>query len=299
MSTQAVSVLVETNIPELNLLARGKVRDVYDLGDKLLFVATDRISAFDVVLPTPIPRKGEVLTQLSIFWFDFLKDVIPTHFITANLDEYPAGLQAHRDQLDRRSMIVKKLDMFPIECVARGYLSGSGWKEYQKTGKVCGIELPAGLRESAFLPGPIYTPATKAVTGHDENISFEESARSIGQELAGKLRDLTLDIYSRAQQHALACGLVLADTKFEFGRLDGEIVLADEVLTPDSSRYWPFELYQAGRPQQSFDKQFVRDYLETLNWDKTPPGPKLPVEIAQKTSEKYLEAYYTLTGHDL
>lgn len=299
MSTQAASVLIETNIPECKLLARGKVRDVYDLGDKLLFVATDRISAFDVVLPTPIPRKGEVLTQLSIFWFDFLKDVIPTHFITANLDEYPAELQAHRDQLDRRSMIVKKLDMFPIECVARGYLSGSGWKEYQKTGKVCGIELPAGLRESAFLPGPIYTPATKAVTGHDENISFEESAKIIGQDLAAKLRDLTLDIYSRAQQHALACGLVLADTKFEFGRLNGEIVLADEVLTPDSSRYWPFELYQAGRPQQSFDKQFVRDYLETLNWDKTPPGPELPAEIAQKTSEKYLEAYYTLTGHDL
>lgn len=299
MSTQAASILVETNIPECKLLARGKVRDVYDLGDKLLFVATDRISAFDVVLPTPIPRKGEVLTQLSIFWFDFLKDVIPTHFITANIDEYPAELQAHRDQLDRRSMIVKKLDMFPIECVARGYLSGSGWKEYQKTGKVCGIELPAGLRESAFLPGPIYTPATKAVTGHDENISFEQSARIIGQELAGKLRDLTLDIYSRAQQHALACGLVLADTKFEFGRLNGEIVLADEVLTPDSSRYWPFELYQAGRPQQSFDKQFVRDYLETLHWDKTPPGPELPPEIARKTSEKYLEAYYTLTGHDL
>lgn len=299
MSTQAASVLIETNISECRLLARGKVRDVYDLGDKLLFVATDRISAFDVILPTPIPRKGEVLTQLSIFWFDFLKDVIPTHFITANLDEYPPELQAHRDQLDRRSMIVRKLDMFPIECVARGYLSGSGWKEYQKTGKVCGIELPAGLRESAFLPGPIYTPATKAVTGHDENISFEESARIIGQELAGKLRDLTLDIYSRAQQHALACGLVLADTKFEFGRLNGEIVLADEVLTPDSSRYWPFELYQAGRPQQSFDKQFVRDYLETLNWDKTPPGPELPAEIAQKTSEKYLEAYYTLTGHDL
>jgi phosphoribosylaminoimidazole-succinocarboxamide synthase len=240
-----------------------------------------------------------VLTQLSIFWFDFLKDVIPTHFITANLDEYPAELQAHRDQLDRRSMIVKKLEMFPIECVARGYLSGSGWKEYQKTGKVCGIELPAGLRESAFLPGPIYTPATKAVTGHDENISFEESVKIVGQDLAGKLRDLTLDIYSRAQQHALACGLVLADTKFEFGRLNGEIVLADEVLTPDSSRYWPFELYQAGRSQQSFDKQFVRDYLETLNWDKTPPGPELPAEIAQKTSEKYLEAYYTLTGHDL
>lgn len=299
MSTQAASVLIETNIPECKLLARGKVRDVYDLGDNLLFVATDRISAFDVILPTPIPRKGEVLTQLSIFWFDFLKDVIPTHFITANFDEYPAELQAHRGQLDRRSMIVKKLDMFPIECVARGYLSGSGWKEYQKTGKVCGIDLPAGLRESAFLPGPIYTPATKAVTGHDENISFEESAKIIGQDLAEKLRDLTLDVYSRAQQHALACGLVLADTKFEFGRLDGEIVLADEVLTPDSSRYWPFELYQAGRPQQSFDKQFVRDYLETLDWDKTAPGPELPADIARKTSEKYLEAYYTLTGHDL
>jgi len=239
------------------------------------------------------------LTKISMFWFDFLKDVVPTHFVTANVDEYPENLRKYRDQLDGRSMLVKKLDMVPIECVARGYISGSGWKEYQQTGEVCGVKLPEGLRMNGLLPEPIFTPATKAETGHDENISFERAAGIIGEELCSKLRDLTLDIFSRAGQHALACGVVLADTKFEFGRHNGEIILADEVLTPDSSRYWPLEYYQAGKAQISFDKQFVRDYLEGLDWDKTPPGPELPADIIAKTSEKYIEAFYTLADGDL
>ena len=293
------AVLTQTNIPECKLLARGKVRDIYDAGEHLLFVATDRISAFDVVLPNGIPRKGEVLTKLSIVWFDFLKDLVPTHFVTANVGDYPDPLPKYRDQLEGRSMLVKKLEMVPIECVARGYLSGSGWKDYQKTGAVCGVKLPPGLRESALLAEPIFTPATKAQTGHDENISFEQACGIIGKELCEKLRDLTLTIYSQASQKALACGLVLADTKFEFGTLDGEIVLGDEVLTPDSSRYWPLETYQPGRSQPSYDKQFVRDYLESIQWDKKPPAPELPPAIVAKTSEKYIEAYYTLTGEDL
>jgi phosphoribosylaminoimidazole-succinocarboxamide synthase len=299
MPTTEPAVLLETNMPDCALLARGKVRDVYSLGDKLLIVATDRISAFDVVLPTGIPRKGEVLTQLSIFWFDFLKDDIKTHFLTANIDEYPASLHKYREQLEGRSMLVEKLEMFPVECVARAYLSGSGWKEYQKTGEVCGVELPPGMRESAKLPETIFTPATKAETGHDENISAAEAGKIVGKDIIAKLERLTIDIFDKASMHALACGLVLADTKFEFGRLDGEIVLADEVLTPDSSRYWPLETYHPGRSQASFDKQFVRDYLESVNFNKQPPGPELPPEIVEKTSEKYLEAYYTITGHDL
>ena len=293
------SILLQTELPGIEHVARGKVRDIYRVEDQLLFVASDRISAFDVVIPNGIPRKGEVLTKLSIFWFDFLKDVVPTHFITANVDEYPESLQPFRDQLEGRSMLVKRLEMFPIECVARGYLAGSGWKEYLQTGKVCGHEIRPGMRENGLLPEPIFTPATKAETGHDENISFEQACDIVGKDLCEKLRDLTLDIYSRAQQHALACGLVLADTKFEFGMLDGEIVLGDEVLTPDSSRYWPFELYQPGRPQPSFDKQYVRDYLESLSWDKTPPAPELPPEIVANTAAKYEEAYVTLTGEDL
>jgi len=299
MPVTSSTPLLQTNIDGLEPIARGKVRDIYDAGEHLLFVATDRISAFDVVLPNGIPHKGEVLTKLSMFWFDFLKDVVPTHFVTANVDEYPENLRAHKDQLDGRSMLVKKLDMVPIECVARGYVSGSGWKDYQKTGAICGVKLPDGLRMNGLLAEPIFTPATKAETGHDENISFERAAEVIGQDLCAKLRDLTLDIFSRAGQHALARGLVLADTKFEFGQLNGEIVLGDEVLTPDSSRYWLLEFYQAGKPMPSYDKQFVRDYLETLDWDKTAPGPELPASIIEKTSEKYLEAAYTLTDEDI
>lgn len=299
MPVTSSTPLLETTLEGVQPIARGKVRDIYDAGEHLLFIATDRISAFDVVLPNGIPHKGEVLTRLSMFWFDFLKDVVPTHFVTADVDEYPVNLRAYKDQLDGRSMLVKKLDMAPIECVARGYISGSGWKEYQQTGEVCGVKLSAGLRMNGLLPEPIFTPATKAESGHDENITFERAAGIVGEDLCAQLRDLTLDIYSRAGQHALACGLVLADTKFEFGQLDGEVVLGDEVLTPDSSRYWPLEFYQAGKPQPSYDKQFVRDYLETVDWDKTPPGPELPPDIIEKTSEKYLEAYYTLTDEDL
>ena len=299
MPVTSSTPLLETNLEGVQPIARGKVRDIYDAGEHLLFIATDRISAFDVVLPNGIPHKGEVLTKLSMFWFDFLKDVVPTHFVTADVDEYPENLRAYKDQLDGRSMLVKKLDMAPIECVARGYISGSGWKEYQQTGEVCGVKLSAGLRMNGLLPEPIFTPATKAESGHDENITFERAAGIVGEDLCAQLRDLTLDIFSRAGQHALARGLVLADTKFEFGQLDGEVVLGDEVLTPDSSRYWPLEFYQAGKPQPSYDKQFVRDYLETVDWDKTPPGPELPPDIIEKTSEKYLEAYYTLTDKDL
>ncbi len=294
------SVLMESNIPELPLLSRGKVRDLYAVGeDRLLMVASDRISAFDVVLPTPIPRKGEVLTKLSIFWFEFLKDVIGTHFISADVAEYPAELLPHREQLEGRSMLVKRLEMFPIECVTRGYIVGSGWKDYQRTGSVCGIALPAGLQECAKLAGAIFTPATKAVEGHDENIGFAQAAELVGDETASRLRDLTLDIYERAAQHGLARGLILADTKLEFGLLDGEIVLGDEVLTPDSSRYWPLDLYQPGRGQESFDKQYLRDYLEKVRFNKQPPGPELPDDVVANTSRKYVEAYEAITGKPL
>jgi phosphoribosylaminoimidazole-succinocarboxamide synthase len=300
MSARTYTPLTQSNLPGIECIGRGKVRDIYAIDDdRLLIVATDRISAFDVILPTPIPRKGEVLTQLSLFWFDFLKDVAPNHLISANVDEYPNELQPYRDQLEGRSMLVKKLRMFPVECVARGYVVGSGWKDYQRTGAICGITLPTGLRECGKLPAAIFTPATKAETGHDENISAAEAGKIVGKDIIAKLERLTIDIFDKASMHALACGLVLADTKFEFGRLDGEIVLADEVLTPDSSRYWPLETYHPGRSQASFDKQFVRDYLESVNFNKQPPGPELPPEIVEKTSEKYLEAYYTITGHDL
>ncbi len=294
------TTLIESNIPELPLLSRGKVRDLYAVGDDhLLIIASDRISAFDVVLPTPIPRKGEVLTKLSIFWFDFLKDVIGTHFLSADISDYPASIQKHREQLEGRSMLVKRLEMVPIECVARGYIVGSGWKDYCRTGTVCGISLPSGLRECGKLPGAIFTPATKAVTGHDENIGFEQACQIAGQEMAGRLRDLTLDIYDRASQHGLARGLILADTKLEFGTSNGELLLGDEVLTPDSSRYWPLDLYQPGRGQESFDKQYVRDYLEEVQFNKEPPGPELPEDVVRNTSDKYLEAYVTITGEDL
>ncbi|MGD0666956.1 MAG: phosphoribosylaminoimidazolesuccinocarboxamide synthase [Bryobacteraceae bacterium] len=292
-------VLLQTDLPGIELHARGKVRDVYRVGEQLLIVATDRLSAFDYILPTGIPDKGKVLTQLSIFWFDFLRDLTPTHFLTARLDEYPAPLRAFRDQLEGRSMLVKRASMIDIECVARGYLSGSGWKEYRQHGTVCGIPLPAGLRESDKLPEPIFTPATKAQSGHDENIPFARAASLIGEDLAKQVRDLTLAIYTRAAGYAESRGIIIADTKFEFGFVEGTLVLGDEVLTPDSSRFWPADTYRAGGPQFSFDKQFVRDYLESIHWNKQPPTPTLPEDVAAKTSDKYRQAYQALTGHQL
>lgn len=269
------------------------------MGDRLLIVATDRISAFDYILATGIPDKGRVLTQLSIFWFDFLRDVAPTHFLTASVADYPAPLPQFEDQLEGRSMLVKRADMVEIECVARGYISGSGWKEYRENGTVCGIRLPAGLRESDKLPEPIFTPATKAQTGHDENVSFEHVAGLIGEDLARRLRDLTLGIYSRAARYAETKGIIIADTKFEFGFVNGELVLGDEVLTPDSSRFWPAETYRPGGAQFSYDKQYVRDYLESIHWNKQPPAPALPEDVAARTGEKYRQAYRALTGRDL
>jgi len=291
-------ILLETNLP-IPLVARGKVRDLYDLGDSLLFVATDRISAFDCILATGIPCKGRVLTQMSLFWFDFLKDLTPSHLLTADVSGYPKELSKHHDILNGRSMVVKKAEMIPVECVARGYLAGSGWKEYKTEGTVCGISLPAGLRDGERLPEPIFTPATKAQAGHDMNVSFDHIAHVIGGELSGRLRDLTLAIYKRAAEYALQRGIILADTKFEFGFVNGQLVLADEVLTPDSSRYWPADSYKPGGAQFSFDKQYVRDYLETLAWNKQPPAPGLPEDIAQRTGDKYREAYTRITGHNL
>ncbi len=299
MNSTSNPVILETNLPEVERHGRGKVRDVYRIDGKLLIVATDRISAFDYILPTGIPDKGRVLTQLSIFWFDFLRELTPTHFLTANISEYPDPLPRFRDQLEGRSMLVKRAEMVEIECVARGYISGSGWKEYQQSGTVCGIRLPKGLRESDKLPEPIFTPATKAQTGHDENVSFEQVVSLIGEDLARRLRDLTLEIYGRAARYAETKGIIIADTKFEFGFVGSELVLGDEVLTPDSSRFWPAETYKPGGPQFSFDKQFVRDYLESIRWNKQPPAPPLPQEVAEKTSEKYRQAYEVLTGHPL
>jgi phosphoribosylaminoimidazole-succinocarboxamide synthase len=292
--TTANRVLLQTDFPELNLYARGKVRDLYSVGDQLLFVATDRISAFDYVLGTGIPEKGRVLSQLTLFWLEFLKGTVENHLITANVKEYPAELQKYADQLHGRSMLVQKAQMVEIECVARGYLSGSGWKEYQQTGAVCGIKLPAGLRESDKLPEPIFTPATKAISGHDENISFEEMVKHTGKELASQLRDLTINIYRKAADYAAGLGIIIADTKFEFGHTSRGLVLADEVLTPDSSRFWPADKYQPGKAQESFDKQYVRDYLEAIQWNKQPPAPSLPDDVANKTSEKYMQAYKVL-----
>jgi phosphoribosylaminoimidazole-succinocarboxamide synthase len=297
--TTANRVLLQTDFPELNLYARGKVRDLYSVGDQLLFVATDRISAFDYVLGTGIPEKGRVLSQLTLFWLEFLKGTVENHLITANVKEYPAELQKYADQLRGRSMLVQKAQMVEIECVARGYLSGSGWKEYQQTGAVCGIKLPAGLRESDKLPEPIFTPATKAVSGHDENISFEEMVKHTGKELASQLRDLTINIYQKAADYAAGLGIIIADTKFEFGNTSKGLVLADEVLTPDSSRFWPADKYQPGKAQESFDKQYVRDYLESIKWNKQPPAPSLPEDVANKTSEKYVQAYKVIAGRDL
>lgn len=273
---------------------RGKVRDVYDFGDRLLFVATDRISAFDYVLPNAIPRKGEVLTRLSQFWFDLLG--VPHHFISDDPQQLPLPAGTDVTTLRGRSMVVRRTDVIPIECVARGYLSGSGWKEYQQSGTVCGIPLPAGLQESSRLPAPIFTPATKAETGHDENISFERTSELIGQALAEQLRELTLSIYQRGCQHAAAKGIIIADTKFEFGIRDGQVILIDEVMTPDSSRFWPADLWQPGRGQASFDKQFVRDWLLSSGWDRNSPPPQLPDDVVQRTSARYIEAWQRLTG---
>jgi phosphoribosylaminoimidazole-succinocarboxamide synthase len=301
MSPQLLdSVLLRTDFPELKLHASGKVRDVYYLDNEhLLFVATDRISAFDYVLATGIPHKGRVLTQISLFWFDFLRDLVPNHVVTADVKQYPAAVQKYVDQLQGRSTLVMRAEMIPVECVVRGYISGSAWKEYKASGRVCGIELPTGLKESGKLPQPIFTPATKATSGHDENIPFDEMTRIVGVELSRQLRDVSLKIYSKATDYALQKGIIIADTKFEFGMTSQGITLADEVLTPDSSRFWPADKYQPGRAQESYDKQYVRDYLEQVRWNKQPPAPALPAEVARRTSEKYLEAFQQLTGHEL
>ncbi|MEN6601307.1 MAG: phosphoribosylaminoimidazolesuccinocarboxamide synthase [Bryobacteraceae bacterium] len=289
-------IILDTDLPGVTRRARGKVRDVYEIDGKILIVATDRISAFDYILPTGIPDKGRVLTQLSVFWFDFLGSLAPNHFLTANVDEYPDPLPRYRDQLEGRSMLVKSARMVNVECVARGYLSGSGWKEYQKNQSVCGVALPPGLKESDKLPEPIFTPSTKAQSGHDLNISMQQAAEMVGAETAAKLRNLTLSIYTRAAGYALERGIIIADTKFEFGFADGELILADEVLTPDSSRFWPLASYKPGGAQPSYDKQYVRDYLESIRWNKQPPAPPLPEDVAARTSEKYKEAYRALTG---
>jgi phosphoribosylaminoimidazole-succinocarboxamide synthase len=292
--------LLETRLNGVAPHRTGKVRDIYDLGDTLLLVATDRISAFDYVLGSGIPDKGKVLTQLSAFWFDQTRNIVPNHVIETDARRFPADLKQHAATLAGRSMIVKKTNPVPVECVARGYLSGSGWKDYQATGAVCGVTLPSGLRESDRLPEPIFTPATKATSGHDINISEEEAGRIVGAPLMETLRRLTMELYAFGAAHAERCGIVLADTKFEFGVMpSGEILLIDEVMTPDSSRYWPRDQYQPGRPQTSFDKQFVRDYLEQIRWNKQPPVPSLPDDVVARTRDKYLEAYRRLAGKDL
>jgi len=311
------AVVLETNLSGLTLARRGKVRDVYDLGDHLLIVATDRISAFDYILGSGIPDKGKVLTQLSAFWFDRVGDLVPHHVVSIDVDRFPESTKPHRDVLRGRSMLVKKTEPLPVECVARGYISGSGWKDYKQTGAVCGNPLPPGLRESDRLPQAIFTPATKAESGHDENISEAQAGAIVGEALIRRLRDLTLAIYARGVDHAATCGIIIADTKFEFGRLrpsgatagqgyaegppadGGELILIDEVLTPDSSRFWPADQYAPGQGQPSFDKQFVRDYLEQIGWNKQPPVPSLPDDVIEQTREKYLEAYKRLTGRAL
>jgi len=294
-----MAVVSETNLPGLPLLSRGKVRDIYDLGDALLLVATDRISAFDVVLRQPIPDKGKVLNQLSAFWFSWSEPIVANHLVTADAGRFPAALAPFREQLEGRSSLVRKARMFPIECVARGYLSGSGWKEYRKSGTVCGIELPPGLVESDRLPRPIFTPATKEESGHDVNISFERAAEIVGQQAASELRRLTLEIYSKAAEYAAGRGIIIADTKFEFGLIDGKIAICDEMLTPDSSRFWPADEYRPGGPQPSYDKQFVRDFLESASWDKNPPAPELPPDVIDGTRARYLEALTILSGRGL
>jgi phosphoribosylaminoimidazole-succinocarboxamide synthase len=297
----SVAPVVETTLADLKLLRRGKVRDVYEVDDdRLLIVATDRISAFDSVSPTPIERKGEVLTALSRFWFAKLGHIVPHHLISTNIDEMPDVIRRHATELRGRSMLVRRTEVFPVECVVRGYLSGSGWKDYQRTGQVCGHQLPAGLRDSEQLAAPIFTPATKAETGHDENISEQEMAAIVGTEATDFLRDVSLRLYQEASNYARERNIIIADTKFEFGRdRDGQIILIDEVLTPDSSRFWPVDSYEVGKSQASFDKQYVRDYLERINWDKQPPAPTLPPEVAAATTARYLEAYELLVGEPL
>ncbi|MDD5116339.1 MAG: phosphoribosylaminoimidazolesuccinocarboxamide synthase [Candidatus Omnitrophica bacterium] len=292
-------ILLNTEFGDLKLFRKGKVRDVYDLGDKLLIVSTDRISCFDVVLPSGIPYKGKVLTNISAFWFDFIKQIIPHHLITTDELQYPQELNKYKNELSGRSMLVLKTRPLPVECVVRGYLAGSGWKEYKENQSVCSIKLPPGLRESDKLPEPIFTPSTKADSGHDQNVDQGYVENLLGKETAEELRKTSIEIYSRARDYALLKGIIIADTKFEFGIHNGRIVIIDEALTPDSSRFWPLEHYSPGEPQPSFDKQFVRDYLETLDWNKIPPAPALPDEIISKTTEKYLEAYSKLTGREL
>lgn len=293
-------VLLETDIPDYKLIGRGKVRDIYEVdAERLLIVTSDRISAFDYILGTGIPDKGRVLTQISLFWFDFLTDIVPNHILSATVSDYPEPLRKYADQLEGRSMLVHRARMIDVECIARGYLSGSGWKDYQKSGAVCGIPLPAGLVESDRLPEPLFTPASKAQSGHDENISYEAVAGRVGEDVAGQLRKLTLDLYKKASAYAESRGILLADTKFEFGYRGDGLILADEVLTPDSSRFWPKDKYEPGHAQPSFDKQYVRDYLEAIKWNKQPPAPSLPEEVAMRTSEKYKEAYRLLTGRSL
>jgi len=288
-----------TRLGDIEFFKRGKVRDVYDLRENLLIVSTDRISCFDVVLPTNIPHKGEVLTKLSLFWFEFIKDIIPNHLVTANIDEFPEELIKHKEILKGRSMLVRKAKSIPVECVVRGYLSGSGWKEYKDTQSICGIKLPKGLKESDKLPEPIFTPATKEDVGHDINVTQEYIEKEIGKDIAIKLKDVSMSLYKKASDYAESKGIIIADTKLEFGRAGDEIILIDEVFTPDSSRFWPKDENKPGNPQPSFDKQFVRDYLETLDWDKTPPGPELPEEIVNKTSQKYLKALKMITEKEL
>jgi phosphoribosylaminoimidazole-succinocarboxamide synthase len=291
------TVISQTDFPGLKLRGRGKVRDIYDLGDKLLIVATDRLSAFDVVLPTPIPDKGKVLTQLSLYWFETLANVVPNHVLSGT--DFTGALAPYAASLQGRAMVVRKTEPLPVECVVRGYISGSGWKDYQKTGAICGISLPTGLRESDKLPEPIFTPSTKATTGHDENISFEETVAQIGRPLAEKIRDTSLEIYQQASNRAAKHGIIIADTKFEFGLIGDELIWIDEALTPDSSRFWPADQYAPGKAQPSFDKQYVRDYLERIGWNKQPPGPDLPADVVTATQAKYREAYQKVTGRPL
>jgi phosphoribosylaminoimidazole-succinocarboxamide synthase len=294
-----MAAIIKTDLPGVKLHGRGKVRDIYDLGEHFLIVATDRLSAFDVVLPTPIPDKGKVLTQMSAFWFDHFKGVVPNHVVSTEVNDYPKNLHPFRDQIEGRSMLVKKAKVFPVECVARGFLTGSGLKDYNKTGSVCGIPLPPGLRDSDRLPQALFTPSTKAETGHDENISEEQAGKIIGQDNIQTLKQLTLMLYTRGVDYASTRGIIICDTKFEFGTIDGKVSIVDEMLTPDSSRFWPADKYSPGKPQPSFDKQFVRDYLEKIGWNKQPPAPDLPDDIVKATSAKYVEALRVLTGRDL
>lgn len=293
-------IILQTNFPKLKLYAKGKVRDIYEIGDYLLLVSTDRLSAFDVIMNQGIPYKGMVLTKISEFWFNFTKDIIPNHFITTDVDKYPAECREYSDILRNRSMLIKKVKVIPIECIVRGYITGSGWKDYKRTGGISGIKLPVGLQESEKLPEPIFTPSTKAEIGeHDENISAEQALHIVDKETFKAVKNATINIYKKASEYALTKGIIIADTKFEFGKINGQIILVDEVLTPDSSRFWPLDKYEKGRSQQSYDKQFVRDYLISINFNMQPPPPPLPDEIIRKTSEKYLDIYKKLTGQSL